>query len=985
MDASISRKDDTLELSLADMAGSYVIDNLRSQLKSKTIRDAELSESARAKHEEVTVLVDELAKEKKARKRLEQQLDLERTKLLELRGGYEAKGTQEASCKRAIYMLQNKLDSTMQELEEREKSKQNSDDAIKSAEDKVREFRRTIKDVGFDIMNKQKELEKLQTQNFKLAHTLKRLDASTRATDYEKKIEIQNLEKTYQFKSQEVDKLRTEYESCDRNVKALTEIIKTGAENFNLEKAKLMEDLDEANARAVVVAQETTAIDQGYEKLKDVLKEGLAREKLLQQHLQDSAELRAELNLDLNEKQRQQAIYENSIQEKLKRKSKWLDELAESKQTVALAREKLLNHETALAVISKEYSTASERALLLSKNSAFDAEQDDMHVQKLQHHSELQRTLERDLETNEGVITQLQQQLIGAHTKLDIVKSDRHEAVKHRDELEGLIDKHMKEGENLTALLATKQVEWKDASERTEGMLKELTDTADSLHFANDKLDKVLLLKEKENENLDMLECQVRQDRETENEDLKFRINDYNCKIGELHRELMDYSEKKRDFEAHLQDLQPEVEKLEKILEIKRGVECQERAMQEQEVAKRQNELDSLVGAHSRDVEETAQLRDQIQSITARCDSYETKNDGHEKEWRKQRQKTTALSDRYNEITILQSEYEANLTALRNDCEHIEKRLNEVTNNSIALTEQLSEAESDNDLTKLKLRDQAVSREEYQKEMAEGKRALHSLERQLKIKEGNFKVYAITVAQQIRDLQSALVERVEGAERLSQGLQVSETSNEGLRGELIRVHEEMEEAKFDSERVLEEKREDVGALYASLGQAKVQEVTLSTQLARKIDEVSQQQLQLKMQNDKVVVTKNELDVTRDKIAFLRLKADRQNNKMAELQNTTSSKIAMIGLLQKQIGAKRQVQRSLEKQVRAIQHEKGILKEKESELLAKHEQVQVELERVKVKFGERLVSQSEGPMALLIQHLKTRKAANDPLKQAYKTS
>merc|ERR1740130_1278747 len=389
-----------------------------------------------------------------------------------------------------------------------------------------------------------------------------------------------------------------------------------------------------------------------------VLKEGLAREKLLQQHLQDSAELRAELNLDLNEKQRQQAIYENSIQEKLKRKSKWLDELAESKQTVALAREKLLNHETALAVISKEYSTASERALLLSNNSAFDAEQDDMHVQKLQHHSELQRTLERDLETNEGVITQLQQQLIGAHTKLDIVKSDRHEAVKHRDELEGLIDKHMKEGENLTALLATKQVEWKDASERTEGMLKELTDTADSLHFANDKLDKVLLLKEKENENLDMLECQVRQDRETENEDLKFRINDYNCKIGEQHRELMDYGEKKRDFEAHLQDLQPEVEKLEKILDIKRSVEAQERALQEQEVAKKQQKLDSLVGAHSRDVVETSRLRDEIQLTSAKCEVLESKNDGHEKEWRKQRQKTTALSDRYNEITILQSEYE---------------------------------------------------------------------------------------------------------------------------------------------------------------------------------------------------------------------------------------------------------------------------------------------------------------------------------------
>jgi len=311
--------------------------------------------------------------------------------------------------------------------------------------------------------------------------------------------------------------------------------------------------------------------------------------------------------------------------------------------------------------------------------------------------------------------------------------------------------------------------------------------------------------------------------------------------------------------------------------------------------------------------------------------------------------------------------------------------LNDVTTDTIKLNESLTEAESDSDLTRLKLRDQAATKQDYEKEMMEGKRALHALETQLKVKEGNFKVDAITVAQQIRDLQSALVERVEGAERLTQGLQVSETANESLRAQLVSIHEDMEEAKFDSEKVLEEKREDVANLYATLGRAKVQEVTLVTSLARKKDEVSQQQLNLKMRNDKIVVAKNELDVTRDKIAFLKLKADRQNNKMSELQNTMSSKISMIGLLQKQIGAKQQVQRSLEKQVRAIQHERGILKEKESELVTKQEAVQRELEKVKVRFGERLVSQSEGPMALLIQHLKTRKAANDPLKAAYKTS
>ncbi len=57
--------------------------------------------------------------------------------------------------------------------------------------------------------------------------------------------------------------------------------------------------------------------------------------------------------------------------------------------------------------------------------------------------------------------------------------------------------------------------------------------------------------------------------------------------------------------------------------------------------------------------------------------------------------------------------------------------------------------------------------------MQEGKDAINALERALKLKEGNFKIDAVTVTRQIQDLQSSLLEKVEEAERVSRALACS--------------------------------------------------------------------------------------------------------------------------------------------------------------------------------------------------------------------
>ena len=65
---------------------------------------------------------------------------------------------------------------------------------------------------------------------------------------------------------------------------------------------------------------------------------------------------------------------------------------------------------------------------------------------------------------------------------------------------------------------------------------------------------------------------------------------------------------------------------------------------------------------------------------------------------------------------------------------------------------------------------------------------------------------------------------MECAERLTRGLWVSQTANEYLQAQLI-LFTRHRRGKLDSEKVLEEKREDMANSYGTLGRTKVQEIT----------------------------------------------------------------------------------------------------------------------------------------------------------------
>lgn len=101
-----------------------------------------------------------------------------------------------------------------------------------------------------------------------------------------------------------------------------------------------------------------------------------------------------------------------------------------------------------------------------------------------------------------------------------------------------MITKTLKEGEQLTEILAEKKATWDRSSEHFASRVAELKEAAESLAFTHEKLSNALLLKESENENLAMLETQTREDREKELSALKTRIDEMTGVTGELHKRL---------------------------------------------------------------------------------------------------------------------------------------------------------------------------------------------------------------------------------------------------------------------------------------------------------------------------------------------------------------------------------------------------------------------------------------------------------------
>ena len=558
------------------------------------------------------------------------------------------------------------------------------------------------------------------------------------------------------------------------------------------------------------------------------------------------------------------------------------------------------------AQVKKELSEETSRVDFTAKRLDETREFDHQQRGKLKEVNEKSKVLEMQINEKENADQALRSKLNETQTSVDILRSDLREASRHKTELQQMLAKTMREGEQMTEIMAEKSTHWQTSREAFNNKIAELKSAVDTLTYTHDRLLNALKLKQAENENLGMLEAQTREDRTKELMQLKTKIDEMTGVTGELHKRLTSNYESIRMKRRHLDDIEPETMNLGSMLKEKstylQGITQQ---FNQQHAA-----LDAAIslkeGVIERCTAEGDAMVQRIRGLNNKAFKLAGINEKLRQSVMAQELKAHEARDKYIEAKKLEVETEGRLKSLEDECTRVEQRLNACTRDCTLLSEHLMEAESEKELTTRKLSDQAMSKAEVQRDMQRSTEALHQLERQLKMKDGTFKIDSITVAAKIRELQSSLVEKVEGAERLTGQLQSVEQNNDALRAQLMELHEDMEEKKTEGEAQLERWRQKVSQMFQDLGQKKVQEVSLQTQLGRKKEEASEVTLHFKLMEDSRTIAVNELEMTRDKVQYLQVKLDQHNAKIAETNNTLDARDTVVAMLKKQLEAKEQV-------------------------------------------------------------------------------
>jgi chromosome segregation ATPase len=650
-----------------------------------------------------------------------------------------------------------------------------------------------------------------------------------------------------------------------------------------------------------------------------------------------------------------------------------MDELTRNKQDLALQRECLMNHEVSVSRLTQEANDEKARRDVLARRVGERRDAEKQYKQELVRTSAEAEALRAEILKSDADDQAQRRELSALETRASILKSDVSEAIKHEEELQGMVKRAVRDGERMSELHAAKSVQWERSIAQFQQRAKELEDVVGRLDNEVANEEATLKSRTLENENMRLLEFQTTEDREAELGELKEMIDESTGATGSLHKRMTTNYECIREHRRHIEDLAPETQNLEaRLSEKKRLREGLVRTYSAQ-VAELRSKVEAQVERIEHAIDSEREAEAEVRALEQKIPPLEQDNSELKRKLAARHLETADADSRLKELHLLVEDAEVRLKRLEEQSAKAETELGVASRDATVMLEDILVAENDLEIADAKLSDCLAGTQTNKNNLSRMKEKLQEMQRTLALKESGFKIDSIHVAAKIRALQSSLIEKVEVAERATSRLVALEATNSAMQKQLALLHDETEATKVNGVERLTHKRDEVQRWFSDLGARKVAEVTLQNIVQRKEEEKMALEMTLKRETSESVVLKNQIDMNAEKVVFLQNKIDRHHARVADLSSTVDSRGLIVSLLQRQLDEKDHVARSLKKQLTYSQHEMMVTKDQQADVLAKQKAAVQRIEDVKIHLGERLQSQTKQNLAYLSQRLKGREA------------
>lgn len=299
------------------------------------------------------------------------------------------------------------------------------------------------------------------------------------------------------------------------------------------------------------------------------------------------------------------------------------------------------------------------------------------------------------------------------------------------------------------------------------------------------------------------------------------------------------------------------------------------------------------------------------------------------KQLRVEEMAATKLKDQASELDKLEFEAKSRIDSLKDSLKLLTNRLADKEEETSSLRKQLTSTEATAELQQQQVSDEEAAKARIHKALDVERTAINALEKELKLKEGQFELDALAVKSKIQELQDALSERADATERLNSELASAKANALHLRQRLEQAQGASQAQRSTFENLLSTETEAIAALSQDLNTKKMKEVALREELIQNEDNLNNLEMKLQDAKDNELVLRGNVVVSREEASILQDKLDNRAKLEQKLLDQIEKKEAEIAARKSQVQQKAlQVQNAVKQAEQAekqTQQLKGKLK------------------------------------------------------------
>jgi len=944
-----------------------VVGVLKKRLKSKTKEEAMLSQEVRSCDAKVEVLKNELMSEVKAKEMITRDLEDEKSKLIDLRLRYTEKGKEEVQHLKKVHQLEIQLKDVTARLENKVEGERYAMLARKEAKAKLADCENTIMKLKYDNASAQSMLDAEKQNATSLKAELSRKQNQLMRENHANKIEIEGLQKVVLEKEATAAELQAEVREANEEVKSLTDALEKNTEQAELMKSRLTRTLHSEEDRVARLGADLSDKRRRESMLSADIASGEQREAFLQKQLEASSRTETELNAALNDCRKQITNLENRLQSRHKENAKLTTTVEGSKAECKGCEEKIEHVESDYRVTAKQLRKEQQHVADLEARLHEETLVDEDRQHALRTAKTYTKILEDRLQAKSEAQSKAESELSGAQARIEDMEAKLTELREEEDRLKGVLEEKLKDNEMTDKALCECESEFVFFTHQSELKARELRNLIDERSEVVARLERQLQIAEAKSDNLKQLMNQTNEEALEAKGVLEKRITEVQAKDAQLRCVIGEKESQVRDLTDNLETEQDKVSQLtaELMAAEKEIVDLKD------EHQRRVARLSSKLAAKQQEaISVTEQLeaaQNDLKNNTGKYDGAVKLNEDLTKQLRLEEMAAHKLENQTSELKKLEIEAKIRIRSLEDSLKLLKKRLQDKVEEASRLRKMLNASETKSEFQQQQLQDEETAKGRIQNALETERVAIGELERELKFKEGQFEADSLTVKARITELQNALVERAEAAQRLQGALVSARANSAHLKNRLQAAQEASVDQRENFERILDQEEKQIAALSRDLSSKKLNEMKLTGDLQRNEALLSQLENQLQDGKDEEEILRGDVEMAREEASMLQEKLDKRGNYEKELLDQLEEKEAYIASLKSKVQQRALEEKNMVKEVEQAEKKTAQLR---IELVKrkKAEEVLVrELEAAKIEFSK--VSPSETVDALQGQMLR----------------